>query len=245
VGGIVKNVTVGNSPIWIQDMLVAAGQRPINNLVDISNFVLLECGQPTHIFDHEKLGGNQIHVRRGIKGETITALDQKQYKLNNNHLLITNGKVPVALAGIMGGYDSAVDDGTKNILIESAYFNPVTIRKGSKALAISTEASKRFERGADPKASLDAFWRVINLVEEYAGGVFEGDFIDYYSDKIKVDAIKIRKSELELLLGLKIEDDFITKILKGLGFTLKEENDCFYCVPPTSRPDITREVDIN
>ena len=244
VGGIVKNVSVGDSPIWMQDMLVAAGQKPINNLVDISNFILLESGQPTHIFDHDKIGGNEIFVRRAKKGDTITTLDQNQYNLNNDHLLITNGKVPLALAGIMGGYDSAVDHGTKNILIESAYFNPVTIRKGSKALAISTEASKRFERGADPEASLDAFWRVISLVEEHAGGFFEGDFVDYYPEKIEEDAIIIRKSELDLLLGLKIEDDFITKTLKGLGFRLKEESSCFYCVPPTNRPDITREVDI-
>ena len=132
----------------------------------------------------------------------------------------------------------------KNILIESAYFNPVTVRKGSKALAVSTEASKRFERGADPDASLDGFWRVINLVEEYTGGVFEGDFIDHYPEKIKIDPIKIRKSELELLLGLKIEDDFITKTLNGLGFAITVESDYFNCVPPTNRPDVTREIDI-
>ena len=244
VGGIVKNISIGESPVWMQDMLVAAGQRPINNIVDISNFVLLESGQPTHIFDHDKLGGDDIHIRRGIKGDSITTLDQKQYKLNNNHLLITNGKVPVALAGIMGGSDSSVDDDTSNIFIESAYFDPVTIRKASKSLAISTEASKRFERGADPNASLDTFWRVINLVEEYAGGVFDGDFIDYYPEKIKVDSITIRKSEIELLLGVKIEYDFITKTLNGLGFSLTEENGIFHCIPPTNRPDITREVDI-
>ena len=244
VGGLVKNVSVGSSPMWMQDRLVAAGQRPINNLVDISNYVMLEFGQSTHIFDHDKLGSNEIHVRRAVKGDSITTLDKNQYKLNNNHLLITNGKVPVALAGIMGGYDSAVDDNTKNILIESAYFNPVSVRRGSKALAVSTEASKRFERGADPDASLDGFWRVINLVEEYAGGVFEGDFIDHYPEKIKVDPIKIRKSELELLLGLKIEDDFITKTLNGLGFAITVENDYYNCVPPTNRPDVTREIDI-
>ena len=244
VGGIVKNVSVGESPIWMQDRLVAAGQRSINNLVDISNYVLLEFGQPTHIFDYDKLGSNEIDVKRAGKGDSITTLDENQYKLNNNHLLITNGKVPVALAGIMGGYDSAVDDDTKNILIESAYFNPVTIRKSSKALAISTEASKRFERGADPDASLDAFWRVINLVEEYAGGVFEGDFIDHYPEKIKVDSIKIRKSEIELLLGLKFEDDFIIKTLIDLGCRLTADNGCFNCIPPTNRPDITREIDI-
>ena len=243
-GGLIKNVSVGHSPIWMQDRLIAAGQRPINNLVDISNFVLLEIGHPTHIFDYDKLGGEEIHVRRAKKNESITTIDQNKHKLNNDHLLITDGKNPIALAGIMGGFDSSVDDDTKNILIESAYFNPVTIRKGSKALSISTEASKRFERGADPEAALDGFWRVVNLVEEYAGGLFEGDFIDYYPEKIKVSSIEIRKSEIELILGLKIEDDLIVRILKGLGFSVTDNNIGFNCIPPTNRPDITREIDI-
>ena len=243
-GGLVTNVSVGPSPDWLQDRLIAAGQRPINNLVDISNFVLLEFGHPTHIFDYDKLDNKEIHVRRAKKNESITTLDENKYKLNNNHLLITDGKVPIALAGIMGGFDSAVGNDTKNILVESAYFNPITIRKGSKALSISTEASKRFERGADSEAALDAFWRVVNLIEEHAGGIFEGDFIDYYPEKIKVNSIEIRKSELELILGLKIEDDFIIRILKGLGFTVTDNNNGFNCIPPTNRPDITREIDI-
>ena len=137
-GGIVENVCVGPSPIWMQDRLIAAGQRPINNLVDISNFVLLESGHPTHIFDFDKLDSKEIHIRRAKKNESITTLDQNKYKLNNNNLLITDSKTPIALAGIMGGVDSAVDDNTVNIFIESAYFNPVIIRKGSKALSLST-----------------------------------------------------------------------------------------------------------
>ena len=116
VGGLVKNVSVGPSPEWMQDRLIAAGQRPINNLVDISNFVLLEFGHPTHIFDYDKLDNKEIYVRRAKKNESITTLDQNKYKLNNNQLLITDGKSPIALAGIMGGFDSAVDDGTINIL---------------------------------------------------------------------------------------------------------------------------------
>ena len=244
VGGLVTNVSVGPSPEWMQDRLIGAGQRPINNLVDISNFVLLEFGHPTHIFDYDKLDSKEIHVRRAKKNESITALDQNKYKLNNDHLLITDGKGPIALAGIMGGHDSAVDDDTKNILIESAYFNPVTIRKGSKALSINTEASKRFERGADIEATLDAFWRVVNLVEEHTGGLFGGNLIDYYPKKIEVDSIEIRKSELELILGIKIKDDLINRILTGLGFSVNNNNNGFNCIPPTNRPDITREIDI-
>ena len=244
VGGLVTNVSVRPSPEWMQDRLIAAGQRPINNLVDISNFVLLEFGHPTHIFDYDKLSNKEIHVRRAKKNESITTLDQNKYKLNNDQLLITDRKSPIALAGIMGGFDSAIDNDTKNIFIESAYFNPVTIRKGSKALSISTEASKRFERGADPEAALDAFWRVLNLVEEQAGGSFGGDLIDYYPKKIIVDSIEIRKSELELILGLKLKDDLITSILMGLGFSVTDNNNGFICIPPTNRPDITREIDI-
>ena len=244
VGGLVTNVSIGTSPKWMQDRLIAVGQRPINSLVDISNFVLLEFGHPTHIFDYDKLDNKEILVRRAKKNESITTLDQNKYKLNNDHLLITDGKAPIALAGIMGGFDSAVDNDTKNIFIESAYFNPVTIRRGSKALSISTEASKRFERGADPEATLDAFWRVINLVEEHAGGLFEGDLIDYYPEKINIDSIEIRKDELELILGLKIEDDLIIRILMGLGFSVTDNINGFNCIPPTNRPDITREIDI-
>ncbi|MBE76425.1 MAG: phenylalanine--tRNA ligase subunit beta [Candidatus Marinimicrobia bacterium] len=244
VGGLVKNVSVGPSPEWMQDRLIAAGQRPINNLVDISNFVLLEFGHPTHIFDYDKLDNKEIYVRRAKKNESITTLDQNKYKLNNDQLLITDRKSPIALAGIMGGFDSAVDNATKNIFIESAYFNPVTIRKGSKALFISTEASKRFERGADPEAAIDAFWRVLNLVEEQAGGLFGGNLIDYYPEKIDVDSIEVRKSELGLILGFKIKDDLITSILTGLGFSVTDNNNGFICIPPTNRPDITREIDI-
>ena len=243
-GGLITNVSVCPSPIWMQDRLIAAGQRPINNLVDISNFVLLEFGQPTHIFDYDKLANKEIIVRRANKNESIKTLDQNKFKLNNNHLLIADGKNPIALAGIMGGSSSAVSDDTTNIFIESAYFNPVTIRKGSKDLSISTEASKRFERGADPEATVAAFWRVVNLIEECANGRFDGDFVDYYPKKISIKPIKIRKNEIELMLGLKIEDDFIIATLKGLGFNFSKNNTGFNCTPPTNRPDITREIDV-
>ncbi len=159
-------------------------------------------------------------------------------------LLITDGKNPIALAGIMGGHSSAVSDDTTNIFIESAYFNPVTIRKGSKDLSISTEASKRFERGADPEATVAAFWRVVNLIEECANGRFDGDFVDYYPKKISIKPIEIRKNEIELILGLKIEDDFIIATLKGLGFNISKNSIGFNCTPPTNRPDITREIDV-
>ena len=244
VGGLVTDVTVGPSPEWMQERLIASGQRPINNLVDISNFVLMEIGHPTHIFDHDKLKRKEIHVRRAKKNESITTLDDNKHKVDAHHLLITDGNEPIALAGIMGGLDCAVDNHTKTILIESAYFNPVAIRKSSKSLSLSTEASKRFERGADPNATISAFWRVINLIEEYAGGRFNGDFTDFYPEELSVNSIKIRKDEIELIIGVNIEDDQIIYILEGLGFSVNKNTNDFDCIPPTFRPDVTREIDI-
>lgn len=161
IGGIVKNVKVGPSPEWLVEILKAAGQRSINNLVDISNYVLLEMGHPTHIFDYDKLDQKEILVRRAKKGETLTTLDEAKHKLNETHLLITDGKIPIALAGIMGGLNTAVSEETKTVLIESAYFDPVTIRKSAKSLQMSTDASKRFERGADPEGTIGGFCRVV------------------------------------------------------------------------------------
>ena len=245
IGAIVNNVKVGPSPTWIQDRLIAAGQRPINNLVDISNYVLMEMGQPTHIFDWDKVSSDEILVRRANKNESITTLDQDSYKLNENNLLITDGDKPIAIAGVMGGYNSAVNEETKTIFIESAYFDPIVIRKSSKSLLLSTEASKRYERGADPQGALPAFWKIINLIEKYAGGSFDGDFLDVNHTGLNNDSITLRSSEIEQILGVSLEKDFIVEVLEGLGFTVKVSNDSeFDCIPPSYRPDIAREIDV-
>ena len=245
IGAIVNNVKVGPSPTWIQDRLIAAGQRPINNLVDISNYVLMEMGQPTHIFDWDKVSSDEILVRRANKNESITTLDQDSYKLNENNLLITDGDKPIAIAGVMGGYNSAVNEETKTIFIESAYFDPIVIRKSSKSLLLSTEASKRYERGADPQGALPAFWKIIKLIEKYAGGSFDGDFLDVNHTGPNNDSITLRSSEIEQILGVSLEKDFIVEVLEGLGFTVKVSNDSeFDCIPPSYRPDIAREIDV-
>ena len=245
IGAIVNNVKVGPSPTWIQDRLIAAGQRPINNLVDISNYVLMEMGQPTHIFDWDKVSSDEILVRRANKNESITTLDQDSYKLNENNLLITDGDKPIAIAGVMGGYNSAVNEETKTIFIESAYFDPIVIRKSSKSLLLSTEASKRYERGADPQGALLAFWKIINLIEKYAGGSFDGDFLDFNQTTTNNDSITLRSSEIEQILGVSLEKDFIVEVLEGLGFNVKVSNDSeFDCIPPSYRPDIAREIDV-
>ena len=245
IGAIVNDVKVGPSPTWIQDRLIAAGQRPINNLVDISNYVLMEMGQPTHIFDWDKVSSDEILVRRANKNESITTLDQDSYKLNENNLLITDGDKPIAIAGVMGGYNSAVNEETKTIFIESAYFDPIVIRKSSKSLLLSTEASKRYERGADPQGALPAFWKIIKLIEKYAGGSFDGDFLDVNHTALNNDSITLRSSEIEQILGVSLEKDFIVEVLEGLGFNVKVSNDSeFDCIPPSYRPDIAREIDV-
>ena len=244
IGGIVSQISPGSSPNWMKARLEAAGQRSINILVDISNYVLMEMGHPTHIFDYDKLEQKSIHIRRGVKGEAITTLDENRYELGSEHLLITDGKSPVALAGLIGGLESAVSDDTSTVLVESAYFDPITIRKGSKSLGISTEASKRFERGVDYEGTTKAFWRVIELLEELTGGKMISDIVDACPLKITSPEISLRRSELELIMGIVVNDVQVETILKGLGFHIKSIVDGWSCIPPTFRPDVVREIDI-
>jgi len=244
IGGIIKGVSIGPSPDWLVDRLRSVGQRSINNIVDISNFVLMEMGHPTHIFDYDKLDNKEIYVRRANEDESLITLDEQKHKLKDNHLLITDGDNPIALAGIMGGLSTAVNEGTKNLLVESAYFNPVTIRKGAKDLSMSTDASKRYERGADPNGCDAAFWRVVSLIEDLTGGELVSDAIDVYVEKINKQKIAMRKEKLELVLGITIENEIISRIFDGLGIQNDFKDDNWTCLVPTYRPDITREIDL-
>jgi len=245
MAGVVDNIKVGPSPQWMKELLESAGQRSINNVVDISNFVLLEMGHPTHIFDYSQLPHDKILVRRAAKGEKFTTLDEEEHTLEDYHLLITDGKEPVALAGVMGGLGSMVQDDTKKVLIESAYFDPVTVRKGSKKLGMLTESSRRFERGADPEGSLTAFYRIVSLLKDYANGDLVSEVVDAYPKKIVRDKIQFRKSELDIIAGCDISDEIIEKTFKGLDIEfnlLKKEK--WECVPPTYRPDLENEIDL-
>ena len=245
VGGVLSNVSVKPSPQWMQERLIAVGQRPINNLVDISNYVLMEMGQPTHIFDWDKVQRNDILIRRAKNKETIKTLDQNSFELDETHLIISDGINPIAIAGVIGGLESAVDKKTSTIFIESAYFDPITVRKSSKSLRLSTEASKRFERGADPEIAADAFWRIVALVEEYAGGKFSGDFLDLSSKKTNIKAIRLRLSEVTQIIGMEIETEKVLAVLKGIGCDVSIlDNSEFDCIPPSYRPDIEREIDL-
>ena len=245
IAGVVKNVKVGPSPEWMGDALKCAGMRPINNLVDISNYVLLEMGHPTHIFDFEKFPEKTVCVRKAKKGEKFITLDEEKHTLNAEHLLITNGKTPVALAGIMGGLDSAVAETTSTVLIESAYFDPVTIRKGSKTLGMLTESSRRFERGADPEGAVTAFWRIVTLLKELTGGELASEMVDSYPKKIKPPSIIFRKSKLENIGGFPIPVKFIEKTLTSLEIDWKKSSkEEWKCIPPSFRPDLERESDL-
>lgn len=245
IAGVVDDIEIGPSPTWMKELLESAGQRSINNVVDISNFVLLEMGHPTHIFDIAQFPTNTIGVRQATKGEKFVTLDEEEHILDTYHLLITDGQNPIALAGIMGGLGSAVNDNTKKVLIESAYFDPITIRKGSKSLGLLTESSRRFERGADPDGAVTAFWRIVALLKDYANGELVSEMIDTYPKKIKILNIQLRKSELDIVAGCDIPNKFIEKALTGLNIEWKNINDGVWeSEPPSFRPDLEREIDL-
>ena len=244
IAGIVHGITVGPTPDWIVTKLKASGLRSINNVVDISNVVLLELGHPTHIFDLDKISAKQIDVRKAKKGEKLVGLDGETYKCSTDHLLITDGKNPLALAGIMGGKDSMVTESTTSVLIESAYFDPVTIRKGAKALGLRSEASRRFVRGADINACPAAYNRVAELLIEIAGGEAVKGYIDAYPKKFKPNKVTLSRSELDLISGQKISDTFVSKTLKALGIKAVKNKSSWSCEIPSFRPDIEREIDV-
>ena len=244
IAGIVENVKVQDSPKWLKDRLESIGQRSINNIVDISNYVMMEMGQPTHIFDFDKIGSDKIQIRKSTKGESITTLDETKRELTGRELLITNGQSPIAVAGIMGGLNSAVTTETKTVVIESAYFDPPTIRKGAKALNMSSDASKRFERGTDINATESAFWMIVKLLEKYAKGKWVPGIIDEYPQKYKLHKINVNRLKINSVAGIDIDDKFIETSLYGIGCILEKKNDMWICRPPSWRPDLTREIDI-
>ncbi len=243
MAGVVKSITLGPSPVWMQSALKSAGQRSINNIVDISNYVLMEMGHPTHIFDYNSLPSKTILIRKAKKGEQIVTLDEKKRMLTTE-LLITDGEEPIALAGIMGGVSSAVTKATKDVLIESAYFDPITVRRDSKTLGLSTEASKRFERGADPEGAINAFWRVVELLEQIAGGEWVPGVIDACPLKITVKKIKLTRKKIDILAGTKMTNTFIENCLFALNIRYVKKGMAWICTPPSYRPDLERETDL-
>ena len=244
IAGVVKGVKVGPSPKWLADYLKSVGQKSINNLVDISNFMLLEVGHPTHIFDLKKLAKPEIKVSWAKKGEKFHALDDETYTLSTDHMVITDTKNTVALAGIIGGMNSAVSDDTTEVLIESAYFDPVVIRKGSKKLNLLSEASRRFERGTDPNAANEAFNLIVQLIEEVAGGKLETLITDECDMLLKPSLVKLSSEKLLKYAGQVIPDKEVDTILEGLQIHSKKSNNNWDCLIPTFRTDLQTETDL-
>ena len=241
---IVKNVKIAPSPSWMAKRLESVGIRSINNVVDISNYVLMELGHPLHIFDLDQLKDSKISVRLAKKDETFTTLDDIERKLTNEHLLICDGKRPVALAGIMGGLNSEVTVETKNLLIESAYFDPVIIRKGSKLLGLSSESSKRFERGTDVEGLIFALDRTAFLLNDLTGGDILSNIVDQYPGIKKDKSFSFNLNSVSEQVGIHFDRSFAEKILTGLEVDFKNTKDKFTCTSPTFRHDLEREEDI-
>ncbi len=241
---VIRGVKIGQSPAWLQQRLESVGIGVINNIVDITNFVLMEYGQPLHAFDYHKLSENRIVVRRAIAGEKLTTLDEVARELTSDMLVIADAEKPVALAGVMGGYDSEITEATCDVLLESAYFNPSSIRATAKALGMSTEASYRFERGADPGIVLAALDRAAELITELAGGTICKGIVDVYPGEQPLTEIQLRPKRVNFVLGTEIKAATMEEILTRLGFAVRNSESVHQVTVPTFRSDITREIDL-
>ena len=241
---VIQGVKVAESPAWLQQRLESVGIGVINNIVDVTNFVLMEYGQPLHAFDYHKLAENRIVVRRARDNEQITTLDEVERELTSDTLVIADAEKPVALAGIMGGYNSEITETTCDVLLESAYFNPLSIRATAKALGISTEASYRFERGADPGAVLAALDRAAQLLAELTGGTICESIVDVYPGQQPLTEIQLRPERVNFVLGTTIETAEMVQILDRLGFDVDITGKVYQVVVPTFRSDVTREIDL-
>ena len=245
IARVIRNVKVQDSPEWLKKYLTAAGLRPINNIVDVTNFVMLEYGQPMHAFDYDKVAKHSIVVKSADKGEKFTTLDGKVHELTGAELMICDGERSVAIAGVMGGMNSEISSETTTVLLESAYFNPTSVRKTAKRLGISTDASYRFERGIDPNITNVASVRAAALIAETSGGSVVSGSIDVYPSKILPKKIIVRTSRVNAMLGTNISTAEIKRFLQSIEIICSEMgSDSFECTVPTFRPDIEQEIDL-
>ncbi len=243
---VVRGVKIGPSPDWLAKRLGEIGQRPINNVADITNYVLHEFGQPLHAFDLAKLNEHKIVVRRARAGEKLKTLDGVERALDEQMLVIADARDPVALAGVMGGLDSEISEATTDVLIESAYFNPDAIRRTARKLGMDTEASRRFERGADCENVLKAQERCVELICEIAGGVATEDAIDVYPNPLPARHVNFRPARVESLTSLQVDTAEMFRILAALGFEQgdKAEKSAARFVVPSWRIDVALEEDL-
>ncbi|MDZ4722867.1 MAG: phenylalanine--tRNA ligase subunit beta [candidate division Zixibacteria bacterium] len=240
---VIRNLKIGQSPWWVKKKLLTAGIRPISNIVDVTNLVMLETGNPLHAFDLDKFGSNEVVVRRAKDGEELLTLDGKVRKLTPEVLLITNGKKSVAAAGVMGGFDSEVSATTTNLLLEVAYFNPSVIRKSRKQLELVSEASARFEKGVDPNGVTYASEWASYLFQELCGGEVCDGGVDTYPAAIFPLKISLRPKRCNAILGTQLSNERMAEILSLLEMQV-EGNELLNVTVPTFRPDIIREIDL-
>jgi phenylalanyl-tRNA synthetase beta chain len=244
-GIFIKGIEVKPSPDWLKEKLQSIGLKPINNIVDITNYVLHDIGQPIHAFDAARLEGNKIEVRLSKPGEKIITLDGVERDLNGTELMICDAKKPVAIAGVFGGAGSGVSESTNSVFIESAYFNPSAIRRSARAHGLNTDASFRFERGADPEIAIWAALYTAKLILENAGGEASAEVIDVYPEKINPAQIILRYSKLNQIVGIEIEKETVKKILDGLNIEIeKEGTEQLTVLVPAYKSDVLQEVDL-
>ncbi len=244
-GITISNVKVGESPQWLKNRLRAIGQHPINNVVDITNYVLHEIGQPLHAFDADMIAGKKIIIRNLPDKSRFVTLDGVERSLSSGDLMICNESEGMCIAGVFGGIGSGVTESTRNVFLESAFFNPVSIRKTSKRHGLQTDASFRFERGADPNITLWALKRAAMMIRDIAGGEISSDPVDVYPDKIKNVVFGVNYSNIDRLIGKRIDRDIIKKILGLLDIVIQsEDNNGLLLEIPAYRVDVHREADV-
>ena len=241
---IIDGIKVGPSPDWLKNRLEAVGMRSVNNVVDATNYAMVETGQPPHAFDYAKIADGKIIVRKAIAGETLVSIDGSKCELTPDMLIIADTKGPVAVAGVMGGLDTEVADGTTTILLEDAYFDPVSVRKTSRKLSLPSESAFRFERIVDIEAIDWASKRTAQLITQAAGGKVAKGVVDVYPKKPAKKEVALRLSRLNKLLGIDIPPRDVVGILTGLNFKPNRKDDLIVCSIPSWRSDVYREADL-
>jgi len=244
VARLIKGISVGPSPQWLIECLESIGLKSINNIVDLANYVLMNTGHPMHTFDLQNICENKISVRFAKKNEKLITLDNVERKLNDCHLLICDAKKPIALAGIMGGLNTEITNSTKDVLIESAYFDPKIIRKGAKQIDLSTEASRRFERNTDIDSVINSVDELAYLIKKVAGGDIVNGIIDEYPNKRDKTIINFSIAKCNALLGLSLKEKKIKEIFQLLGIEMETHGNDFHCTIPSYRNDLERDVDL-
>ena len=244
-GITLTGVSVKQSPEWLRKRLESIDLKPINNIVDVTNFVQHELGQPLHAFDYNKLSGNKIEARFANSGEKLVTLDEEERELSENHLIIADGEKPIALAGVLGGLESGVSDSTSTIFIESAHFNPSAVRKTAKSFGLNTDASYRFERGTDPEMVNYALIRAVNLIMQEAGGEIASEVVDVYPEVLESVQIELKLDKLNTFIGQEIPKEKALEILQSLEIKILANNGINLLLEvPRYRPDVLRPVDI-